>query len=233
MHGRLYVVGTPIGNLEDMSFRAVRILKEADICLAEDTRHTKKLFSHYDIHTELLSCYRYNEKKRVDTVCGLLDQGKTIALVSDAGMPGISDPGEIVIRSVIERGYALEVIPGASSVLVSLLMAGFRTDQFSFYGFIPRKGNKRNKRLRHIADSDLTAILFESPLRLESLLKDTLAFCGDRKAAVCRELTKMFESVERGTINELLIRLKQKKITLKGECVLVVEGKDAFEKNQE
>lgn len=228
--GTLYVVATPIGNLDDMTFRAVEVLKSVDVCLAEDTRHTKKLFAHFNITQDLKSCYRYNEKTRVSGIIEMLEAGKTVALVSDAGMPGISDPGERVIREVIAAGLPVTVIPGACSPVVALVLSGMRMDRFNFEGFLPRKGNKRNKRLKKIAVDDNTSILFESAQRIEPLLRDVLDLCGDRQVALCRELTKLYEEVIRGTCNELLDRLRSQKIILKGEFVVVIEGTRSFTK---
>ncbi len=222
--GKLFVVGTPIGNLEDITLRAIRILKEADFCLVEDTRHTKNLFSKYEIKTKMISHFRQNEDSRINFVISEIESGKQIALVSDAGMPGISDPGEKLIRTLIERGLIVEVIPGPSSPIMAIILSGMRTDRFSFFGFIPRKGSKRNKILKKIAGDLNPTIIFESPLRLESLLKDTLRFCGDRNVSICRELTKIHEQTVRGKISEILDMLDKKKLVLKGEIVIVLEG---------
>ena len=228
--GTFYIVATPIGNLDDITFRAIETLKIVDLCLAEDTRRTKKLCSHFEILTEIKSCYRHNEKNRVQWVIDRLKKGDRIALVSDAGMPGISDPGERIIREVISAGLPVEVIPGACSPINALILSGMRLDRFSFEGFIPRKGNKRNKRLNKINDDDNTVVLFESPLRILPLLNDLKKVCGDRHVAICRELTKKFEETVRGTISELISMIDNKQINLKGEIVVVIEGKDSYDK---
>ncbi len=228
--GTLYVVATPIGNLDDISFRALQTLKSVDVCLAEDTRHTKKLFAHFDIPFNLQSCYRFNEKTRISGIIEMLENGKSIALVSDAGMPGISDPGERVIREVIDAGLPVTVIPGACSPLVALVLSGMRMDRFAFEGFLPRKGNKRNKLLRKIEANDATSIIFESALRIEALLKDVLSACGDRKISLCRELTKLYEDIQRGTCSELIEKLSAGELMLKGEFVVVIEGQESYKK---
>jgi len=229
--GIFYIVATPIGNLDDITIRALDTLKSVNLCLAEDTRRTKKLFSHFEILTEIKSCYRHNEKNRVQWVIDRLKRGDSIALVSDAGMPGISDPGERLIREVISADLPVEAIPGACSPINALILSGMRLDRFSFEGFIPRKGNKRNKRLKKINDDDNTVILFESPLRILPLLTDLKKVCGNRRVAICRELTKKFEETVRGTISELVDMIDNKQLNLKGEMVVVVEGKDAYDKN--
>jgi len=222
--GKLFVVGTPLGNLEDITLRALRVLKEADLCLVEDTRHTKKLFSKFDICTKMISHYRQNEDSRIEFVIGQIESGKKIALVSDAGMPGISDPGEKLIRTLIERDLPVEVVPGPSSPVIAVILSGMRTDRFSFYGFIPRKGSKRNKILKKIAGDSNPSIIFESPLRVEAMLKDAQTVCGNIKVAVCRELTKLHEQTVRGKISEILDMICKKKLVLKGEIVIVLDG---------
>ena len=228
--GTLYVVGTPIGNLEDITLRALDVLKNVDICLTEDTRRTKKLFARYNIATKMMSCYRFNELSRIAMVTEQLKQGKSFALVSDAGMPGISDPGERLIRQIISDGIPVEVISGPSSVIHALIVSGLRMDRFTFEGFLPRKGSKRNKRLAKISADTNTVILFESAVRLASLVRDVYTVCGDRHAAVCRELTKKFEQVVRGKLSELIDKIKKNELTLKGELVVVIDGKESFEK---
>ena len=230
VYGRLYVISTPIGNLEDITVRALNVLKDLDFCLAEDTRHTKKLFSRYEIKTQLLSCHRHNEKSRVNYVIEQIENGKKVGLVSDAGTPGVSDPGERLIREIISRELPIEIIPGACSPIVALCLSGMRMDRFNFEGFVPRKGNKRNKLLKRIATENNTTILFESPLRLHSLMKDLLKYCGDRKVAVCRELTKLYEETIRENISQILDSLSNNKIKIKGEMVIVVEGGESYKK---
>ncbi|MDX9702099.1 MAG: 16S rRNA (cytidine(1402)-2'-O)-methyltransferase [Candidatus Auribacterota bacterium] len=229
-YGTLYVVATPIGNLDDISLRALQTLKSVDVCLAEDTRHTQKLFAHFDIPFNLKSCYRFNEKTRVNGIIDMLEKGKSVALVSDAGMPGISDPGERIIREVIDAGLPVTVIPGACSPLVALVLSGMRMDRFAFEGFLPRKGNKRNKLLRKIESNDATSMVFESALRIEPLLADILAICGDRKIALCRELTKLYEDVQRGSCSQMIGKLSAGELKLKGEFVVVIEGRESFDK---
>ncbi|MEW6535385.1 MAG: 16S rRNA (cytidine(1402)-2'-O)-methyltransferase [Candidatus Auribacterota bacterium] len=228
--GTLYIVATPIGNLADITFRALDVLRSVDLCLAEDTRHSRILFDKYGISTPMRSCYRHNEKNRVDPVISDLSAGKKIALISDAGTPGISDPGERLIRDAIAAGIRVEAIPGACSPVQALLLSGMRLDRFAFEGFIPRKGNKRNSRLRDIADQPGSVVLFESAMRLEALCEDLLELCGDRQMAVCRELTKQFEETVRGSVSDIRDRIKTGSLTLKGEFVIVIEGNESYSK---
>lgn len=230
VRGKLYVVGTPIGNLEDITLRAITVLKNVDACLAEDTRHTKKLFTRYTIDTKLISYHRFNEKSRISSILDQLREGKIFALVSDAGMPGISDPGERLIREAIYAGIPVDVIPGACSLINALILSGMRMDRFTFEGFLPRKGGKRTKRLTKIANDLNTVILFESSMRIKPLFADLYKYCADRQVALCRELTKTFEQTVRCSLSEILKKIQNNTLTVKGELVIVLEGKDAFEK---
>lgn len=222
--GVIYIVSTPIGNLEDITLRALKILKDVDLIAAEDTRRTRKLLSRFDIHTLLVSYFEHNELKRLDKLLSHVKRGKDIALVSDAGTPGISDPGYRLIQEAIEREIPVIPIPGPSAAIAALSIAGLPTDSFAFVGFLPKKGGKRRKLLDKLADSMWTSILYESPHRLVETLEDLLVACGDRQIAVTRELTKAFEEVIRGTISEVIDILKGKRI--KGEITLVVGGKE-------
>jgi len=222
--GVIYIVSTPIGNLEDITLRALKTLRDVDLIAAEDTRRTRKLLSRFDIHTPLVSYFEHNELKRLDEFLSHVKRGKDIALVSDAGTPGISDPGYRLIQEAIEREIPVIPIPGPSAAIAALSIAGLPTDSFAFVGFLPKKGGKRRKLLDKLGDSMWTSILYESPHRIMKTLEDLLVACGDRQIAVTRELTKAFEEVIRGTISEVIDILKGKRI--KGEITLVLGGKE-------
>jgi 16S rRNA (cytidine1402-2'-O)-methyltransferase len=221
--GILYIVSTPIGNLEDITLRALKILRDVDLIAAEDTRRTRKLLSRFDIHTPLVSYFEHNELKRLDKFLSRLKGGEDIALVSDAGTPGISDPGYRLIQEAIKRGIPVIPIPGPSAVITALSIAGLPTDSFTFVGFLPKKGGRRRKLLEELADSRWTSILYESPHRLMETLEDLHVACEDRQIVVTRELTKAFEEVIRGTIGEVIDILRGRRI--KGEITLVLAGK--------
>jgi len=221
--GILYVVSTPIGNLDDITLRALRTLRDVDLIAAEDTRRTRKLLSRFDIHTPLVSYFEHNEFKRMDKLLSHLKGKKNIALVSDAGTPGISDPGYRLIQEAIKRDMPVISIPGPSAAIAALSVAGLPTDSFTFIGFLPRKGGKRKKLLDKMADSSWTSILYESTHRLMETLGELLAACGDRQIVVTRELTKAFEEVIRGAISEVIDILKGRRI--KGEITIVLAGK--------
>ncbi len=221
--GMLYVVSTPIGNLDDITLRALETLRHVDLIAAEDTRRTRKLLSRFDIHTPLVSYFEQNEFKRVDKLLFHLKVGKDIALVSDAGTPGISDPGYRLIQEAVERDFPVIPIPGPSAAIAALSVAGLPTDSFTFVGFLPKKGGKRRRLLDKIADSSWTSILYESPHRLMGTLEELLTACGDRQIVVTRELTKAFEEVIRGAISEVIDILKGRRI--KGEITIVLAGK--------
>lgn len=218
----LYVVSTPIGNLEDITFRAVRVLKEVHIIAAEDTRHTRKLLSHYNIHTPLMSFHQHNEELASEKFVGLLNEGKNIALVSDAGTPAISDPGFKLVRSAVEAGIKVETIPGASAAISALALSGLPTDQFTFIGFLPDKEGKRKTRLEEVKEHRGTLVFYVSKWKVEKTLKDMLEVLGDRPAVYCRELTKMHEEILRGSLTQILVAIGEKEI--KGEVTLVVGG---------
>jgi len=220
--GKLYICATPIGNLEDVTLRVLRILKEADLVAAEDTRKTRKLFSKYQIRTPLTSYYEHNEETRGKVLIKKLREGKTVALVSEAGMPGISDPGHKLIRACIEENIDLEVLPGPSALISSLVISGLPTDRFTFQGFLPRKTGERRNLLKKLAGGEETLVFYESPHRLRASLGEILSSLGDRKIAVVRELTKKFEEVLRGSVSEIIKRIEE--IKVRGEIVLVVEG---------
>ena len=218
----LYICPTPIGNLEDITLRALRILQEVDLILAEDTRHTGQLLHHFQISRPLESLHEHNEKGKTVRILDLLRQGKTVALVSDAGMPGISDPGAFLIREVIEAGLPLEVLPGANAALVGFLQSGFASQHFLFYGFLPRRRKDRIQALEDLKDLPYPIIFYESPHRLREMLADLLTVLGDRTISVSRELTKRFEETKRGPISQLVADFSQER--LRGEFVITITG---------
>lgn len=228
MKGNLYVVPTPIGNLEDMTMRSLRVLKEADVILCEDTRRTLALLNHYDIKKRLLSYHEHNEKMRVDEIIDMIYQGTEIALVSDAGMPGISDPGHVIIKACIEHGLNIEVLPGATATITALVSSGLNTDRFTFLGFIPRENKLRNEFLRELEEINHTSIVYESVHRILSTLKLFSEKFPDRNIAVCRELTKIHQEINRGTCKEVYESYKNKE-NIKGEFVIILEKAEIVE----
>ena len=220
--GVLYIVSTPIGNLEDITFRAVRILEDSSLIAAEDTRRTKILLSHYKISTPTISYYEHNRYARIPKLINHLNTGNDIALVTDAGTPGISDPAYRLIRAAIDENCRVESIPGASALLTALVSSGLPTDRFIFEGFLPHKKG-RKKKLDKIKNIDATIIFYESPNRIERTLKDILAYIGDRPVAIGRELSKKYEEIIRGKVSNILSHFSAKKP--KGEFVIVL-GKD-------
>lgn len=221
--GTLYIVSTPIGNMEDMTLRAIRVLKQADIIAAEDTRHTGRMFSEHCIQGRMISCHEHNEKDRTPYLLEQLQQGKNIALVSDAGTPSVSDPGFRLVQAAAAARIPVVPIPGASAALTALSISGLPTDMFTFVGFPHKKGKKRQDQLHHLADRVETLIFYESPKRILSLLADISDIMGDRKAVLCREMTKSYEEFLRGQVFEI-INILEKRETVKGECTLVLEG---------
>ncbi|HEU0014847.1 MAG TPA: 16S rRNA (cytidine(1402)-2'-O)-methyltransferase [Longimicrobium sp.] len=222
----LYVVATPIGNLGDVTRRAVEVLRQADVVLAEDTRRTGMLLKHLDVATRLLSAHEHNEAARVATVLGLLREGKDVALVSDAGTPLLSDPGARIVREVVDAGFDVVPIPGASALLAALVASGIEAETFTFLGFPPRKGPERAELLDEIAASPRASVLYESPHRVGRLLRDLAdAAGGARRVAVARELTKLHEDFFRGTLAEAAERYEGAEVL--GEIVVVVEGRRA------
>lgn len=221
--GILYVVGTPIGNLEDMTFRAARILQEVDAIAAEDTRHTGKLLQHFQISTPQISYHEHNRSARLAQLLERLQQGETIALVSDAGMPGISDPGYELVKACVEREIAVIPIPGATAMITALAASGCRSDRLVFEGFLPAKGKERRSRLDLLQSETRTLIFYEAPHRLQRTLSDLAAAFGtDRWIVVARELTKMHEEFWRGTLGDAIAHFQNR--SPKGEFTLVVAG---------
>ncbi|MBI5217260.1 MAG: 16S rRNA (cytidine(1402)-2'-O)-methyltransferase [Ignavibacteriae bacterium] len=215
------MVSTPIGNLEDISLRAIKILSSVDFIAAEDTRKTKILLDHYDIHKPLISYYSYNEERRVPELVAKLKEGRTIAVVSDAGTPGISDPAYRLIKSAIEAEIHIEAIPGASAVLPALITSGFPIQHFIYEGFLPVKKGRKTL-LEQLKQENETIVLYESPYRLLRTLRDIKAVLGNRRVCVSRELTKKFEETVRGNIDEVIRYFETH--TLKGEFVLVISN---------
>lgn len=218
----LYIVPTPIGNLEDITLRALRILKEVDVVLAEDTRTSKKLLSHYEINTPLRSHHAHNEHGTTPKLVAELQAETTMALITDAGTPGISDPGFLLVRACVQAGVKVECLPGATAVVPALVVSGLPCDKFYFEGFLPHKKG-RQTRLKYLATLNYTFALYESPHRIAKCLKQLAEHCGEeREAVVCRELTKLHEEVKRGTLAGLSAHYDGKNV--KGEIVLVVKG---------
>ena len=227
-NGSLYIVATPIGNLEDITLRAIRILKEVDLIAAEDTRHTLKLLNHLEISKPMISYHRHNEGERTDDLIKELEEGKHIALVSDAGSPGICDPGEEIIKRCIEKNIKIIPIPGACAMVNALIASGVSTKEFSFLGFLPLNKKTRREKLEEIKNSNKTTILYEAPHKLKNTLKDLSDIVENRKMVLARELTKIHEEYIRGTVDELI----EKSENLKGEIVLIIEGGNKREENK-
>ena len=227
MLGKLYIVATPIGNLEDITLRAIRVLKEVDLIAAEDTRHTLKLLYHLEISKPLISYHRHNEDVKTDILIHKLQEGQNIALVSDAGTPGICDPGEEVIKACIECGISVIPIPGACAMVNALIVSGIDTKEFIFFGFLPLHKKLRKEKLIEIKNANKTVILYEAPHKLNTTLKDLKEILGNRQVVLAREITKIHEEYIRGTVEEILA----KSDTLKGEMILVIEKNESMIEN--
>ncbi len=225
--GALYVVATPIGNLEDVTVRALRVLREVDLIAAEDTRHTRKLLAHYDVPTRLTSYHDHAEAAKTPKLIDRLHAGKNVALVSDAGTPGISDPGYRLVNAAAEAGIRVVPVPGPSMVTALLSVGGLPTDRFAFEGFLPARQSRRRRMLHALRREPRTLVLYESPHRLLDCLDDIVAELGDRRVVVGRELTKRFEEILRGPIREVAAELGNRPV--KGEVALLVEGWDGEE----
>ena len=217
----LYLVATPIGNLSDISQRALETLRQADYITSEDTRKTGRLLAHFDIKKPQISFHEHNERRVLGRIMSLLAQRKTVALVTNAGTPGICDPGFTLVRAALEASVEVTMIPGPTAFVMALVLSGLPTHSFTFRGFAPRKPGQRQRFLAVDKDSPHTLIFYESPHRLRAFLTDAIEVFGDRRAALAKELTKMFESVRRGALSELLAGLEEKS---KGEYVIVIEG---------
>ncbi|MFV1950381.1 MAG: 16S rRNA (cytidine(1402)-2'-O)-methyltransferase [Nitrospinota bacterium] len=222
--GTLYIVSTPIGNMEDITLRALRILKEVDLIAAEDNRRTRKLLTHYNISTTMTSYHDYNKKRKGKELIKKLREGHNVALVSDAGTPGISDPAYHLIQLSLGEGINIIPIPGATAIIAALTISGLPTDRFVFEGFLPRKkGMKKKRKLKEIAEEDRTVVLYESPHRLAHTLGEMSSILGERRIVIAREMTKMYEEILRGNCESLVKDVKERE--WKGEITIVIEGK--------
>lgn len=228
--GKLYVVPTPVGNLEDMTFRAIRILKEVDLILAEDTRTSGVLLKHFDIKNAMLSHHKFNEHQTVERIVERIKGGEQVALISDAGTPGISDPGFLIVRECVRNGIEVQCLPGATAFVPALVASGLPDERFCFEGFLPQKKG-RATRLAQLQDEVRTMVFYESPYRLvKTLMQFAEVFGAERKVAVCREISKVHEESVRGTLAEVIAHFQQSEP--KGEIVIVLAGKDKDEKEK-
>lgn len=225
--GTLYLCATPIGNLEDITYRVLRTLKEVDLIAAEDTRNSIKLLNHFEIHTPMTSYHEYNKIEKAYQLVDQLRQGKNIALITDAGTPGISDPGEDLVRIALEEGMSVTSLPGAAACITALTMSGQQTRRFAFEAFLPREKKERAKVLKELKDETRTIILYEAPHHLIATLTQLREALGNRSVSLCRELTKKYEDVQKTTLDDVLLYYKDNEP--RGEYVLVVEGKDRRE----
>ncbi|MCX8031114.1 MAG: 16S rRNA (cytidine(1402)-2'-O)-methyltransferase [Thermodesulfovibrionales bacterium] len=227
--GQLFIVATPIGNLEDITLRALRILKEVDFIAVEDTQHSQKLLNHYNISKPLISYWSEKEKTKADKIIEKIKSGQSCALISDAGTPGISDPGYLLIQKAIAEGISIIPVPGPCGAIAALSVSGLPTKEFSFIGFLPAKRSERLKKLHELSFEKRTIIFYEAPHRLIESLSDLLEVLGDRAAVVAKELTKLYEEVIRGNISDLIKELETKKIS--GEFIIIISGKEKEFKN--
>lgn len=227
----LYLIPTPVGNLEDMTFRAVRILKEADLILCEDTRTSGILLKHFEIKNALQSHHKFNEHQTLEPLIARLQSGQTLALITDAGTPGISDPGFLLVRECVRNGIEVQCLPGATAFVPALVASGLPCDKFCFEGFLPQKKG-RHTRLTRLQEEERTIIFYESPYRLVKTLQQFTEYFGaEREVSVCREISKIHEESVRGTLSEVIAHFTE--VEPKGEIVIVLAGKDEKEKNQE
>lgn len=229
MKGKLYLVATPIGNLEDITFRAIKVLESVDLIAAEDTRHTLGLLNHFNISKPLISYYKQNEKTKSEILIEKLLEGQNIAVVSDAGTPGISDPGEEIVKAAIEYEIEIVPIPGACAFVNALIASGFSTREFSFIGFLSAEKKERKDKLEQLKYETKTLIFYEAPHKLKTMLENVLEVLGDRKIVLAKELTKIHETFIRGNVSEILDRIE----TIKGEFVILVEGSEVSQKEIE
>ena len=224
--GTLYLVATPIGNLGDMTFRAIQTLKECDLIAAEDTRHTLKLLNHFEIKKPMISYFEHNKLQRGEELIRLLLEGKNIALVSDAGSPGISDPGEELVRLAIQNNVPVTMVPGATASVTALVLSGLPCDRFCFEGFLPHEKKERKKKVAGLKNEDRTMVFYISPHRTLEVLADIRDALGNRSCALCRELTKKHEEILRGTLEEIITELSKRE-SIRGEMVLILQGCDS------
>ena len=228
MAGKLYLVATPIGNLEDITLRAISILKEVDVIAAEDTRHTLKLLNHLEITKPMISYHRHNEDIKTDKLIEILKSGKNIALVTDAGTPAISDPGEEIVKEALKEDIEVIPVPGACALITALIASGMNTKEFKFIGFLPLNKKNRKEKIEEIEKETQTIILYEAPHKLLGTLEDLKGIVADRKVVLAKELTKIHEEFIRGTIQELLEKVKEPK----GEFIILIEGADKSDKER-
>ncbi len=229
--GKLYMCGTPIGNLDDITFRAIKVLKNVDLIAAEDTRRTEKLLNHFKIDNRLTSYHEHNEKQKSIQLIREIKDGYDVALVSDAGMPAISDPGLLLVKSAIEEGIEIIPIPGPTALVSALVVSGIKTDKFTFYGFVPRKKNVREDFIEDIKKDENTSIFYESPYRIKDIYEELAEIIPNRKSALVREITKIHEEKIYGTVSEIYEKIKSREI--KGEIVGIVEGRSKKEPDKE
>lgn len=231
MSGKLFLCATPIGNLEDITFRVLKTLKEVDLIAAEDTRHSIKLLNHFEIQTPMTSYHEYNKVDKAKYLVNLMQEGKNIAVITDAGTPGISDPGEELVRQCFEAGIEVSSLPGPAACITALTMSGLKTRRFAFEAFLPSDKKERQQVLEELKDETRTMIIYEAPHHLVQTLKELESVLGDRKITQCRELTKKYEEAHQTTIDSLISEYETKEP--RGEYVLVIEGKTFKEKTEE
>ncbi|PIY85071.1 16S rRNA (cytidine(1402)-2'-O)-methyltransferase [bacterium CG_4_10_14_0_8_um_filter_33_57] len=216
--GNVYIVATPIGNLEDITLRAIRILKEVDLIACEDTRKTRILTDYYKIKTPLTSYHQHTKREKIEALIREIENGKNVAIVTDAGTPGVADPGGVFIEEAVKNNINIIPIPGLSSLTAAISISGFKTDESAFYGFLPTKKGRQTK-LKQMSQENRAIILFESPFRIKKLLREILEFLGDREVVVTRELTKKFEDIYRGKVSEIIDAIKEK-----GEFTVIIKS---------
>lgn len=233
MAGKIYLVATPIGNLSDISIRAIETLKNADIIACEDTRNTIRLLNHFEIKGHLTSYHEYNKIDKAYELCEKVKEGKNIAFVSDAGMPAISDPGYELVDIAYKEGLEVTVVPGASAVVSALAISGISSRRFAFEGFLPADKNEKKEILTELSQESRTLILYEAPHRLLKTLKELFEYMGNRNIAIVREITKLHEEVLRGKLVDIIADYESEKVAIRGEYVLVIEGKSLLEKREE
>ncbi|MBF1260483.1 MAG: 16S rRNA (cytidine(1402)-2'-O)-methyltransferase [Lachnoanaerobaculum sp.] len=233
MAGKIYLVATPIGNLSDISMRAIETLKNVDIIACEDTRNTIRLLNHFEIKGHLTSYHEYNKIDKAYELCEKVKEGNNIAFVSDAGMPAISDPGYELVDIAYKEGLEVTVVPGASAVVSALAISGISSRRFAFEGFLPADKNEKKEILTELSQESRTLILYEAPHRLLKTLKELFDYMGDRNIAIVREITKLHEEVLRGKLADIIADYESEKIAIRGEYVLVIEGKSLLEKREE
>lgn len=229
--GKLYIVGTPIGNLDDITIRAINTLKDVDIILAEDTRQTLKLLNHFEISKHMISYHRHNEDEKIDKIVEILNEGKNLALVSDAGMPIISDPGQNLVKYLVKNNYDIEVVPGVTALITAIVKSGLDSTRFTFEGFLSVNKKQRKERLKSLVNETRTMIFYEAPHKILSTLKDMYEYFGNRDICIARELTKIHEEYRYTNFKDAIINIEENGI--KGEIVLVISGASEDKINEE